>query len=119
MSAANDSTMSSIQAAIWQFLRDRYVGPDNASPRAAIISRYNLLHSKTIEDREFRETVSDLVVVFKKPICTSPAGGYYVARTFGELTIGVNYLEGAGSKFFERARALKETIPLETQESLF
>ncbi len=59
-------SMSPLQAAIWNFFRENYAGPDKATPRATILTRYNLIHRKEISDREFREIVSELVTVFKK-----------------------------------------------------
>ena len=49
-------------------------------PRAAILIRFNLVRRKPISDLEFREIVSELVTVYKKAICTTPARGYFVAR---------------------------------------
>lgn len=114
-----DRLMTPLQAAIWTFLKERFLGPENAEPRATVLSRYNLIHNSEIGDRDFREAVAELVVHFKKPICTSSAGGYFVARTMKDLEQAVADLESRGGAIFERARALKETIPLERQERLF
>jgi hypothetical protein len=42
------------------------------------------LRDSILTDHDFRDTVSQLVIIFKKPICTSPAVGYFVARTEAE-----------------------------------
>jgi hypothetical protein len=41
----------------------------------------NLLRNSYLSNRDFRDVVSQLVTVFEKPVCTSPAKGYFVART--------------------------------------
>ena len=115
-----DSLMTPLEAAVWAFIIQRHTGPENAQPRSAILWRFNSIHPGFgINDRQFRQVVSDLVTRFKKSICTSPSGGYFVARTMKDLDIGVRALESAGAAFFERARSLKETLPLEQQEDLF
>jgi len=113
-----DSQMSRLQASLWKFLLEYFIGPENGASREKVLARYNAWHSSQIIDRDFREVVSDLVVNFKKPICTSPSGGYYVARTPDELDISIRYLEKTGGAFFERARSLKEAIPLQRQGNL-
>jgi hypothetical protein len=60
---------------IWQFLLERFVSVENAAPRSAILSRYNLFKKKELSDRVFRS------LILKKAICTTPEVGYYVART--------------------------------------
>jgi len=112
--------MTLLQAAVWNFLCERYAGLENATPRATIIARYNLLHAeRKLSDRVFRQIVSDIVTVFKKNVCTTPGSGYFVARTLRERDEAINYLKSAGSKIFVRARALEEADPLERQERLF
>ncbi len=115
-----DNLMTPLQSALWSFLLERHVGPENAQPRAAIFSRFRLLNLRfsAIDDRSLREAVSELVTIYKKAICTSPGNGYYVARTMREKEESINYLKSAGSKFFERARGLEEADPLERQERL-
>lgn len=115
-----DIAMSPLEAAIWSFLIGHCAGPEKAMHRAAIISRFNLINpTREIHDRLFRQVVSDLVITYKKAICTTPADGYYVARTMRELEGGIRALEAKGATIFQRARALKETLPLEKQERLF
>lgn len=114
-----DQQMTPLQAAIWNFLREEYVGPEAMTPRAAILARFNLMTGRDLDDRKFREAVSELVTIYKKPICTTSAGGFYVARTMKDLDLAVRDLEAKGAACFERARALQETIPLERQERLF
>lgn len=111
--------MSELQAEVWKFLLARFAGINNAAPRAAILSRYNLLHNKELSDREFRETVSILVSIYKKAICTHPARGYFVARTVAEKNEAINYLDSVLSEVGDRRRALAEADPLERQERLF
>lgn len=119
MSGDLDNMMSALQAAVWSFLRESYVGPEAMTPRAAILVRFNLMTGKDLDDRTFRQVVSELVTLYKKPICTTSAGGFYVARTTKDLDLAIRDLEAKGATIFERARALKETIPLEQQERLF
>lgn len=114
-----DNSMTVTEATIWQFLKDNFAGPDNALPSATIIARLYLRHHIKIDDRTFRQTVSDLVTRFKKPICTTPANGYYVARTSRDRDLAINHLKSIGAAAFERARALEETETLERQETLF
>jgi len=112
-------TMTPLQSSIWEFLCSRYTGAENAMPRAAILARYNLLRVSELDDRTFRETVSELVRLHKKAICTSPGRGYFVARTAREKDEAINYLKSAGAEIFERARDLEAADPLERQERLF
>lgn len=116
--SVDDGRMSPLQAAVWAFLLERYVGPENAAPRAAILARYNLLHSSNLDDRDFRQIVSELVTVFKKAICTSPARGYFVARTLAEKQEALHYLDSVLTEVGDRRRALDEADPLERQERL-
>ena len=118
MAFDRDSLMSPLQAAIWAFLLERHVGPENAQPRAAILCRYNLLHGSHLDDRPFRAVISELVKFFKKAICTSPSGGYFVARTLAEKKIALNYLDSVLGEIGDRRRALDEADPLERQERL-
>jgi hypothetical protein len=57
--------MTKIQEEVWNFLLTRHAGEENAMPRAAILTRFNLVRHKTISDREFREIVSELVTVYR------------------------------------------------------
>src|SRR5690349_22849327 len=67
-----DSQMPELQAAISNFLKDRYAGPENAATREAILVRFNIIRGHYgLSDRKFRDIVADPVVNFKKPICTS------------------------------------------------
>ena len=116
--SVDDSLMSPLQTSIWNFLLERHVGPENAQPRAAILSRYNLMHDSRLDDRHFREVVSELVKFFKKAICTSPSGGYFVARAIAEKKIALNYLDSVLTEVGDRRRALDEADPLERQERL-
>lgn len=110
--------MSPLQAALWKILRERFYGVENASPRAAVLARYNLLHKAELRDRVFRDTVGVLVSVFKKPICTSAAKSYYVARTRSEKQQALNYLDSVLREVGERRRGLDEAETEEAQESL-
>lgn len=111
--------MTPLQAAIWAFMRERFAGGENATPRATIIARYNLLRHADLDDRTFRDAVSDLVSTFKKPICTTAADGYYVARTEREKMPALNYLDALIQKAVKRRRGLAEAITEERQERLF
>ncbi|HWP58979.1 MAG TPA: hypothetical protein VNL14_13890 [Candidatus Acidoferrales bacterium] len=119
MTFDRDSLMSPLQAAIWAFLKDHYAGLEKAAPRAVILTRFNLLRNQFLSDRDFRETVSQLVTIYKKPICTSPAKGYFVALTEREKQEALNYLDSVLTEVGDRRRALAETDPLERQENLF
>lgn len=120
MSCADDSLMSPLQVALWAFLRERHVGPENAQPRAAIFARFRLLNQRfeAVDDRSMREAVSELVTIFKKAICTTPARGYYVARTMAEKQEALHYLDSVLTEVGDRRRALDEADPLERQERL-
>lgn len=107
-----------LQASIWAFLLERHVGPENAVPRAAILARYNLLHNSSLDDRVFRQVISELVTVFKKAICTSPVRGYFIARTMGEKNEALHYLDSVLTEVGDRRRALAEADPLDRQERL-
>lgn len=119
MTFDRDKDMNPLQAAVWGFLKDRYAGLDNAATRAGILCRFNLVRSDVVSDRDFREAVSQLVTIFKKPICTSPSKGYFVARTEREKQEALNYLDSVLTEVGDRRRALAETDPLERQENLF
>jgi hypothetical protein len=71
--------------------------------------RFNLIKQRELDDRVFRQVVSDLVTDFKRAICTTPAHGYHVARTGRELDATVNHLKAIGATIFDRARALEAT----------
>jgi hypothetical protein len=114
-----DRKMTKIQEEVWNFLLTRHAGEENAMPRAAILTRFNLVRHKTISDREFREIVSELVTVYKKAICTTPVRGYFVARTVAEKNHAINYLDSVLTEVGDRRRALAEADPLERQERLF
>ncbi len=64
-----------LHAEIWSFLVEQFAGMENASPRKAILPRFNVFKHKEITDRDFRDAISVLVNVYKKPICTSPSTG--------------------------------------------
>jgi hypothetical protein len=66
--------------------------------------RFNLVRTKAISDREFREIVSELVTVYKKATCTTPARGYFVARMVAKKTHAINYLDSVLSEVFFRYR---------------
>jgi len=108
--------LNELQQSVWGFLLDRFAGIENAAPRATILSRYNLVHKKEVSDRDFRETVSILVSIYKKAICTHPARGYFVARTVAEKNEAINYLNSVLTEVGDRRHALAEVDPLERQE---
>lgn len=122
-----DEFMSIAQQAVWDFLLDNYAGPGRATPRRSIIARFNnfapIVMRKPcfirLDDRSFREIVSDLVTFFAKPICTTSAGGYFVAETPDDLDHAVAELESRAVAILERAKALKATVPLSLQRRLF
>jgi len=111
--------MNEIQQSAWDFLLDRFAGIENAAPRATVLARHNLVHKKDISDRDFRETVSILVSIYKKAICTHPARGYFVARTVAEKNEAINYLDSVLTEVGARRRALAGANPLERQERMF
>jgi hypothetical protein len=116
---SNDSLMTPLEAAVWAFLKERFAGMENAQPRTTVLTRFNILRVSPVSDRDFRETVAQLVTVYKKPICTTPARGYFVAKTEGEKKEALNYLDSILTEVGDRRRALAETDPLERQERLF
>lgn len=108
---------------VYQFLAERFTGAENATPREKIIAQFKFYRNKNIDDRLFRQVVSDLVMVYKKAICTTPGTkgnpkGYFFARTSAELDAAVNHLRAIGSANFERANALATTDPAERQGRL-
>jgi hypothetical protein len=46
-----DISMSLLQSDVWQFLLERFAGVENAAPRAAILTRFNLVKKKELSDR--------------------------------------------------------------------
>jgi replication-associated recombination protein RarA len=102
--------MPLLDAAVWTFLKERFAGKENAAPRVTILSRFNLLRISPVSDRDFRETVSQLVIVYKKPICTTPAVGYFVAKTEAEKREALNYLDSVLTEVGDRRRALGKPI---------
>lgn len=108
---------------IFQFIKSRFTGAENATPRDQVIVQFNFYKKKDINDRVFRQVVSELVTVYKKAVCTTPGvkdkpAGYFFARTGTELDAAVNHLRAIGSANFDRAKALAETDPAERQERL-
>lgn len=77
------------------------------------MTRFNMVRLSEISDRDFREIVSELVTVYKKPICTTPAVGYFVAKTEAETKEALSYLDSVLTEVGDRRRALAETDPLE------
>lgn len=115
---ANNALMTPLEKAVWEFLRERFAGPENAVKRETIIARFNLVHpTLAVSDRVFRDTVSVLVKVYKKAICTTSARGYFVARTMTEKKEALNYLGSVLAEIGDRFRALDEADPLESQEN--
>ncbi len=111
-----DRAMSALQKALWEFLCEHFAGVKNAAPRKRIKAKFLMAHpDRRVSDRKFREAVEELVVIFKKPIASTPSDGYYVGRTIEEIRPSAYYLIEAGGKTTARGRALLETIPLERQ----
>src|SRR5574341_2557816 len=111
-----DLRMSELQSDVWEFLLKNFAGIECATPRAAILTRFNFFRNAHLSDRDFREVVSELVTVYKKAICTTPARGYFVARTVAEKNEAINYLDSVLTEVGDRRRALAEADPLERQE---
>lgn len=111
--------MTDLENSIWEWMVAHHAGEVNASPRAAILARYNLFHLKKVADREFRGICASLVTRFGLAICTTSDGGYFVARTPEELAHAVRDLESRAVAILDRARALKAARPLEPQGRLF
>jgi hypothetical protein len=111
--------MSPIQAAVWAFLKERFAGKENAAPRATILTRFNILRHAPISNRDFRDTLSQLVIIYKKPICTTPAERVFRGENRGGKKRGAQ-LSGFGSDRGRRSPACAgRTDPLERQEKLF
>jgi hypothetical protein len=60
---------------------EKFAGKENAMPRATILTGFNLTRALPLSDRDFRDAVSHLVIVYKKPICTTQAAGDFVTKT--------------------------------------
>ena len=69
---------------MWAFLKERFAGKENAASRMTILTRLNMMRLNQLSDREFREIVSQLVILPKSPICSTPAVGYFVAKAEAE-----------------------------------
>ena len=107
---------------IWSFLVENFAGLERATKRSAILLRFNLVHKKEISDRDFRSAISELINVYKKPICTAPSTGYYLAVGEAEKNISLNYLDSVLTEVGDRRRNLAAAIPLAAkpkQERLF
>ena len=66
--------------------------------------------------------ISELIIVFKKPICTAPSTGYYLACGEQEKKVSLNYLDSVLTEVGDWLRNLAEAIPLgakQKQERLF
>jgi hypothetical protein len=84
--------MSPLQKPSGSFSEKGFAGAENAVPRSATLTRF--IRHQELPDRDCRDRVgSQLVTVFKKPICTSPAKGYFVARTERDQQDALNYLD--------------------------
>ena len=119
---ADQRDMTNQERAVYDLLLAHNIGAERAQPREAILARWNTYHALKhgkLSDRTFRQIVSDLVVHFGRPICTTSAGGYYIARTAGELDDAIRDLESKATTILDRARVLRRTLPLEPQASLF
>ena len=101
-----------LQAEIWSFLVEHFAGLENASPGSAILQRFNPVNHKEISDRDFRDAISVLVNVFKKPICTAPSTGYYLACGEQEKQVSLNYLDSVLTEVGDRRRNLADAVPL-------
>lgn len=116
---AAGAIMSPAQAAVWKFLRMQNAGVGNAQPRAAILNSFNACHpSVKLNDRHFRLVIEELVKYFKKPICSTPTDGYFVAVTEAEKQHAIAHLKAIGASAFERARSLEESGDVEAQGKL-
>jgi hypothetical protein len=114
--------MTAQERAIYDMLLAHNIGEERAQPREKILERWNHFHGiqhGKLTDRAFRQIVADLVTHFSRPICTTSAGGYFIARTGDELDMAVRDLESKGTTILERARALRKAQPLEPQKSFF
>jgi hypothetical protein len=60
---------------------DGYTGAAAATPHRTTLLRYKHRYNLELTDGTFRGQSFDLVKVWKKPMCTTPAGGYFVAST--------------------------------------
>jgi len=69
---------------VWAFLKERFAGKENAASRMTILTRLNMMRLNQLSDREFREIVSQLVILPKSPICSTPTVGYFVAKAEAE-----------------------------------
>jgi hypothetical protein len=63
---------------------DGYTGAAAATPHRTTLLRYKHRYNLELTDGTFRGQSFDLVKVWKKPMCTTPAGGYFVASTARE-----------------------------------
>jgi hypothetical protein len=57
--------MSPLQTAVWEFLKELFAGMETAQPRTVVLTRFNMLRAWDLSDRDFRDTVAQLVTVFK------------------------------------------------------
>ena len=109
-------------AAVWQFLHAHYFGRDAASPRARVLDHFHRVSRFRLEDREFRTIVADLVNTWRKPICSTPRDGYYVALDRWEVDAAVADLRKKARSLQTRATALDRTrtvAPPEGQQEMF
>lgn len=105
-------------AAVLRCLSDHYCGVENAARRKVIRARFNELNGRKIGDRSFRRIISELVVIFKISICTTPSKGYFIASTVQEKNEALNYLDSVLTEVGDRRRALANSDPLERQGRL-
>ena len=101
-----------LHAKIWSFLIEHFAGLENASPRAAILQRFNLINKTEINDRDFRYVISDLRIIFKKPICSAPSTGYFVACGEEEKQVSLRYLDSILTEIGDLRRNLAGAVPL-------
>ena len=109
----SDDLMTSTEKRLWAFLRDRYAGAEKAAPRANILLWFKTMTSIELEDRKFRDIVSTLVTVYKKPICTTAGDGYFVARTWKEKTPAERNILSVIGNLYRRYKGLHEAKPLD------
>ena len=85
---------------------------------AFAVSRQGLSAATGLSDRTVRQSIHELIVHRRVPVCSSPAGGYWIAATVQELEDAVRFIEAYGSECMERARCLREAFAQFTAEQL-
>ena len=104
---------------LWDILLSDHHGPDQSVLANGLCMTYRIRYDSALSDRVCRAAISWLVTEQKKPICSFPSGGFFVATTTDELEAARLHLRSRAMSCLLRAQALRRTQPIPPQHPHF